>query len=723
MGAEGNERRAALQGWANLLAVFSDPAVRVSLLQQELPAALDLIRQKTSWWQQASERERLIALELLLLNQPGMDPLLGSTEELCSWVAQLKDADQFYDRQGGLVGYQAQLLAHLQSEPAAQAAAFLQPPLVDLQCQTRDLWRVIKQGLEALPQCAELYPIGGAGDRLGLQEANTGEFLPVALLQFDRKTLLQGMIDDLFAREWLYYRVFSQQVTCPIAMMTSQEKGNDVKIQELCRSKAWFGRGLENFNFFSQPLVPVIDSEGSWIRLPSGKILLKPGGHGVIWRLMQEKGVVNWLFDHHAHLILVRQINNPLAASDRNLLALVGIGIDEGKVMGFASCPRVVGAAEGMNVVRMTLEPSGPVATLTNVEYPDFTKVGWRDEPAVPGSTYSAFPSNTNILFLNLQQAISELPEMPVPGAILNLKPTQLSAESLEKRVVGRLESTMQNLADHLGTAIPAEIWQDHLQGRQPHLPDLKVFCTHNDRMSTLSATKRMWREGEPLLETPQGAYLDLLNQRLEVLRSAGWTVPTQQGHCPVALVHWHPALGPLHEILRQKLQRGRLYPGSELVLNVAEAFCHHLEIQGSLVVDAHQPLGPVLNDRIQFASQCGQLWLQGVKILNRGADQHSPGWNATAEPKHREACRIVLHGSSRFMARDVTFSGDVLIEVGDGESVEAIPDASAQGYQLIRHPWKGDSWLTELQWGSDGPRVQPMISTASNMEALVQSR
>jgi hypothetical protein len=721
MGAGKREHAAALRGWANLLATFSDPAVRVSLLEQELPAAVDLIRQKRDWWQGAAVCDRLIALELLLLKQAGLDPLTCSDRELQAWIEQLADAERFYDRQGGLVGYQAELLEHLWQEPTSQASAFLQPPFRDLQCQTPELWRLIKQGLEALPQCAELYPIGGAGDRLGLKDPTTGEFLPVALLQFDRKTLLQGLIDDLFAREWLYYRIFGQQVTCPIAMMTSQEKENDAKIRAFCHAMSWFGRGSENFTLFTQPLVPVIDPEGDWIQLPTGQVLLKPGGHGVIWRLMQEKGVVNWLFDHHAHLILVRQINNPLAASDRNLLALVGIGLDEGKVMGFASCPRVVGAAEGMNVVRMTLEPSGPVATLTNVEYTDFTKVGWRDEPTAPGSPYSAFPSNTNILFLNLQKALVELPELPVSGTILNLKPAQIIPENSDKRVVGRLESTMQNLADHLGTPISQKVWHEHVEHQQLPLPDLKVFCTRNERNQTLSATKRMWREGEPLLETPQGAYLDLLSQRLEVLRSAGWLVPDQQGPHPVAQVYWHPALGPLHALVRQKLQRGKLDLGSELVLNVAEAVCHDLEIQGSLIVEADHPLGPRTQEKIQFAPSCGQLYLQGVKVRNLGADRDSPGWDATARPKHLETCRIVLRGASRFIARDVIFRGDVRIEVADGEMVEAIPDLSSQGYVLIRRSWKDASWLTELTWQDNAPHIQLLIGAPITVEALVQ--
>ncbi len=41
-----------------------------------------------------------------------------------------------------------------------------------------------------------------------------------------------------------------------------------------------------------------------------------------------------------------------MAGTDNMLLALSGIGHFDGKAFGFASCDRVVGAAEGINVLR-----------------------------------------------------------------------------------------------------------------------------------------------------------------------------------------------------------------------------------------------------------------------------------------------------------------------------------------------------------------------------------
>ena len=50
---------------------------------------------------------------------------------------------------------------------------------------------------QSLPEMGEIYPLGGAGDRLGLVDEVTGESLPVAMLPYCGRTLLEGLIRDL----------------------------------------------------------------------------------------------------------------------------------------------------------------------------------------------------------------------------------------------------------------------------------------------------------------------------------------------------------------------------------------------------------------------------------------------------------------------------------------------------------------------------------------------
>jgi hypothetical protein len=63
--------------------------------------------------------------------------------------------------------------------------------------------------------------------------------------------------------------------------------------------------------------------------------------------------VFDWLQQQGRLAALIRQISNPMAGVDTTLLALAGTGFSSRRAFGFMSCERVVGAAEGMNVLRV----------------------------------------------------------------------------------------------------------------------------------------------------------------------------------------------------------------------------------------------------------------------------------------------------------------------------------------------------------------------------------
>lgn len=93
------------------------------------------------------------------------------------------------------------------------------------------------------------------------------------------------------AREYLYFKVFGKQLLTPIAIMTSAAKGNHRRVTELCAREGWFGRGKGAFRLFQQALVPVVCAErGQWAMDGPGAPMLKPGGHGVMWKLAQARG-------------------------------------------------------------------------------------------------------------------------------------------------------------------------------------------------------------------------------------------------------------------------------------------------------------------------------------------------------------------------------------------------------------------------------------------------
>ncbi len=132
------------------------------------------------------------------------------------------------------------------------------------------------------------------------------------------------------------------------------------------------------------------------------------------------------------------------------------------KKFGFASCPRQVKASEGINVLVEAPHSQGYKYTLTNIEYCDFKKFGIVDQPEKPGSPYSKFPSNTNILFVDLEAVLDAITRCPIPGILVNLKKLTYRTNTGQKKEeeVARLESTMQNIADFFEetfeTALPS---------------------------------------------------------------------------------------------------------------------------------------------------------------------------------------------------------------------------------------------------------------------------
>ena len=101
-------------------------------------------------------------------------------------VDQLVEVNRFYRPIGGIVGYQeAALRLIADGEERGEDVRYAKPPGLDLchgdgRVKEATIW-----GIESLPQMAEIYAVGGAGDRFGLVDESTGEPLPVACLEFE----------------------------------------------------------------------------------------------------------------------------------------------------------------------------------------------------------------------------------------------------------------------------------------------------------------------------------------------------------------------------------------------------------------------------------------------------------------------------------------------------------------------------------------------------------
>lgn len=641
-------------------------------------------------------------------------------EKIRVLIDTLLPVENFYRPLGGIVGYHLivlKLIAEKRGWVSAKEVSdiYRHPVGLDLSNASSPLNKALMSGIRSLPMLAEIYPVGGAGDRLQLCDDSSGEPLPVAYLNLCGFSLLEWLIRDLQAREYLYYKLTGEQVITPIALMTSHEKRNHQRMIALCDEKKWFGRPKNSFRFFIQPFVPVISEEGNWCLSAPFELIMKPGGHGVMWKLARDEGVFEWLQSQGRGDVLVRQINNPVAGTGLGLLAFTGFGFEHAKAFGFSSCPRAVNSAEGVNILLERRVEGGYLCSITNIEYTDFSQRGIEDIPAKPGGSYSAFPTNTNILFANLTAVEKALEVCPIPGAIINMKNVVhcLGIDGqLQEVKGGRLESTMQNIADYM-TDFSTRPLNDEDQSR------LKTYITYNERRQTISVTKKNPVPGASIAETPIGCHYDLLCNAHDLLtKKCLFEMPempepvcfAERG--PSFLVYLHPALGPMYDVIASKIRGGIIRKGSELILDAAELDMEKISVSGSLLVIATSPLGDQNPDgTIKYSNSGGKCTFKNVVIKNEGVDwSKTHHWWKGCSTQRKEALEIILHGSGEFYAEDVVIKGNYRIEVLDGYRVEAITDG--EGIRLITTKLFEPSWFWKYSFDAEGVEVKKCLES-----------
>ncbi len=606
----------------------------------------------------------------------------------------LIDLEQFYSSLGGIVGYHLAVLRLIVNEEKADPQVHYRKPLgIDLTQNSKEVTQAVFWGIHSIPHAAEIYPVGGAADRLDLHEDSTGTPLPAAMLLFEGRTLLEGLIRDIQAREYLYYKLYHKQSITPIAMMTSNEKSNHTHIINLCKSHHYFGRPPKAFFFFLQPLVPVITKEGNWSMETPFQLTLKPGGHGVIWKTAQDQGVFDWLAKHKRDIALIRQINNPLAGTDHNLLALSGLGYQGKKEFGFLSCDRLLNSAEGVNVLKEVKTDNGFDICISNVEYTDMKLKGIKEEPLTRGNPYSQYPANTNTLFANLKAVQDALIHCPIPGQLINMK-TKVPYIDANGRLThiegGRLESLMQNIADHL---------VNHLSHRAKDnkLPSLKTFIAYNQRRKTLSTTKKLYQSKGSPIATPEYAFYDRLSNYWDLLTHlCGFKMPdippieTYLDKGPPFIVLFHPALGPLYSVIAQKIRGGSLMKGSEMQLEIAEVDFENISLDGSLLIRADNIMGaPDSKGVCHYGEETGKCVLRNVSVKNRGINRQARQCYWKNEIHRHEFLRIHLNGNAEFFAENVVFTGDHQINVPSGYRLIAYQEKGHLSFrrEKLQHP------------------------------------
>ncbi len=573
----------------------------------------------------------------------------------------LCEVDRFFWDQGGIIGYHLLVLELLMEKSSHGVDTtknnYLIPIGLNLTEQSSEANEAIQAGIMNLDCIGEIYPIGGAGDRLDLLEEKTGTHLPAACLPFLGRSLLYGLVRDVQTKEYLYYKLTGQKIVIPIAMMTSNEKDNHHRIMSICQENNWFNRSEDDFYFFMQPLVPVISESGQWALAESLSPVFKPGGHGVIWKLAEEKGVFDWFENKGCKDVIIRQINNPIAGIDSTLLAFIGQGMRLRKAFGFVICERVLGSAEGIDVLVEKPESKDYAYHITNIEYTHFGQTGIGDIPSSSDPRYSHFPANTNILFANLSSIRSAITLSPIPGMLINMKSkVQVINRNGDPEEVtgGRLESTMQNIADVLIDRFPSRISENEIHSC------LRTFVVYNQRLKTISTTKQSYKSTQTEIGTPERAFYDLLANNYELFSNfCGIRLPAQEtfkeylSNGPSVLILYHPALGPLYKIIAKKIQGGSFALRSELQIDIPELKLVNLTLDGSLLLQSEDPLG------IQLYQQLPRCRLENVVINNKGIDRSIDNKYWKNQITRQECVRIKLGIGSEFDASNVHFDGN----------------------------------------------------------------
>lgn len=557
--------------------------------------------------------EKYLFLCLYALGFEQTCDLLLHTSKRNEIFSNLKDIDNFYREVGGVLGYQKLIIQNLFNTNPEKSEFF--PPLCyDINQKDGFVQESILKGLESLPRCCEIYVVGGAADRLGFFDEESQEPLPAAAYEFLGKSLLKHLIDDLEAREFLYFQKYGKRILTPICLMTSDEKRNNQRIQKLIEENNYFGRGKETFYFIRQPMVPTVNEKGEW--LLDEDLVLKPSGHGALWLSAIKQGVLENLKSLGYEFALVRQINNPIIGIDYNLLAFMGVGILLEKKFGFFATKRLAGQPEG--VIVQKIEDGSKM--ITNVEY-----------CAVESSELNEnFPSNTNLLFVKLDSIDQAVKELPYPGCLLNFKPGK------EGRLSARLELTMQNIA---------EFFSDKSTNIQDQHES--VFVVSQERSKAISTIKKLQNENNQKLETPERAFFDLAYQIHILLKEyCHFQVPQFDSTfhkffaSPSYLFFYHPALGPEYEIISKKIKNWTIASGSYVELDIAQLKAFDILIDGGLIIEAADI----------YTSSC---FLEKVQVVNQSKCFSELEIKSLNFPLKSRGARVKIGKNSQFIAKD----------------------------------------------------------------------
>lgn len=678
---------------------------KLALLEREASVlqSISVYPEVLQWYKKASDSKKFALASLVAIQQfdtvfSGFASLPNKQEAIEKCMNGLTSINQFYRSLGGIIGYQDTVLRlFLTRDKAPDPERFVVPPFVDMRHKTSDVWTWCFEGVKRLPQVSQLLVLGGAGDRLNLVDEKSKEPLPAACLLFNGMPLFEGLMRDVQAQEYFYYQVFGKQISVPVVIMTSLAKHNNERIEEMGKNAFWYGHKPSYVQRIIQEQVPMVSLTGEWVMNAPLDIDVRPGGHGVVWKLAKDSGTFSWLRGKGIDTLIVRQVNAPATGLDGSIPTFLGYGLTKKKAFGFASIPSRPGMSEGLNILSIKKDDDVAAAAISNIEYTQFAALkNLRPDLFKEG----ACPANTNTLFANINAIEKALEKNAFPGTIVNVKATPENLKSANsKKIAARLECSMQNIADELASPINPK----DLPNINPDL--LSTFLMLQEREKLMSVCKKAFVPGQSPAETPEHCFYDWCKMMRKVLTEhCNFSVPPEQSledylkNGPVFTFYYNPCMGPFWEVIGQKVHNGSIAPRSELILDLAEISCDNLTLDGSLRVTAQEATGPKTKDGQIFSERAGRALFQNVKVINKGFSSRTAEEALKRSKKPEETCEIILEGFSEVVAKDVTISGPIYLFVPNGQraTISSLPSGDIDiVFELIDKP----SWAYDVSW------------------------
>jgi UDP-N-acetylglucosamine/UDP-N-acetylgalactosamine diphosphorylase len=230
-----------------------------------------------------------------------------SQEHVFQYWNELNDAEKkiLLDQLSGIDFYLVNKLHESRNRLANESSEFEPADYISLPKtmeQNEDIEKALRKGNEYISsgKVAVLLVAGGQGTRLGFDGPKG--ILPIGPVS--GKSLFR-----IHAEKILFFSK-KNNISIPWLIMTSRENHGDTV--EYFKGNSYFGLKEEDILFFSQKMLPSLDTDGKLLLRTKNTLCMNPDGHGGVLDAMSSTGLLDELKRREIDIISYFQVDNPL---------------------------------------------------------------------------------------------------------------------------------------------------------------------------------------------------------------------------------------------------------------------------------------------------------------------------------------------------------------------------------------------------------------------------